>query len=1054
MRKLLLLFASICIFMCNMLFAQTKEITGKITDSKDGSPIPGATIRIKGGGATTTKADGSFTLKTTKDDVTLEISSIGYAEKSVKAHVGTSLTIQLDVDTKALSEVVITGVGVATSKKKLAISVEAVTSDKLPQGGTASIDQALVGKIAGAQISSISGVPGSQARILLRGINTLQGSTNPMILLDGLQLAATDINSIDLAGIERVEVIQGAAAATIYGAQGANGVIQLFSKKGKAGQLNIDISSSITQNTYLNIGGLGKAKTHAFNTNANNEVIGGNGSPLVYDPATGVLNSNLIWDALNPNNQTNKAYDKNLKYYDHFNQFFVPANVYNNSVTISGGKEKLDFSISASNNRQESNFRKMGYNDRSNFISNIGFEVAKNLKFRSTTQLVYTKNTINGNQGLVYPIFNSRPFADYDFLTPDGHHTVFIGNAAGVNGNNPNYTNEYSGTVDNKVDVVQSLNLNYKLNRFVELDAKYGLNYRTEDYTKKVLNQSEDVSAIATDHYVSFNNPDNTGEISDYRYKTIFQNFITTATIRFDFEKDFHIKIPIIATTQGAFDYRNNKYKAFGSYGLGVPTYSPFTASQATTYKIFQDYTEPFITYGYVATQRFDYGDIAGISGGIRSDYSSAFGQGSKPFTFPRGDAYVRLSAMNFWSDGKLGKVVSEFKLRAAYGEAGIQPGPFQRYVTLSTKTYGNSNAFYVSASQPNPNLNVEVSKELEVGTDITFKAGKGSWIKNINFSLTYWDRRTDNAIWNLDAAPSTGTGNIVDNVFGLKSHGIQASINANIYSSKNFGWSFTTNYSKQVSIISSVKGPEVVIISSAGSTNYVLRAGEKVGQIYGFLGLHSVDQVDASGNPYIDKAEQGNYTLASNGWVVNKTTKQPYFTPNQYTFGDPNPKFNMSFINEFSYKDFLTVSVQLDWIHGAHIYNQTKEWMYRDGINSDYEKPITIDGQTGAWTAFYRGVYAQVSRNGTKNYFYENGSFARLRNLSVALDVAKIVNIKPFRKLQVVLSGRNLFTITKYTGMDPENSSGGTNSPWDRGTDHSTLPNFKSYQAGINIGF
>ena len=195
-------------------------------------------------------------------------------------------------------------------------------------------------------------------------------------------------------------------------------------------------------------------------------------------------------------------------------------------------------------------------------------------------------------------------------------------------------------------------------------------------------------------------------------------------------------------------------------------------------------------------------------------------------------------------------------------------------------------------------------------------------------------------------------------------------------------------------------------------------------------------------------------YTVASNGWVVEKSTKQPYFTPNKYTFGDPNPKFNMSFINEFTYKDFLTFAFQIDWLSGAHVYNQTKEWMYRDGISNDYEKPITVDGQTGAWTAFYRGVYAKVSRNGTKNYFYENGSFARLRNISVGFDIAKLAHIKMFKKLQLVLSGRNLVTITKYTGMDPEMSSGGTNSPWDRGTDHSTLPNFKSFQASFNIGF
>ena len=165
-----------------------------------------------------------------------------------------------------------------------------------------------------------------------------------------------------------------------------------------------------------------------------------------------------------------------------------------------------------------------------------------------------------------------------------------------------------------------------------------------------------------------------------------------------------------------------------------------------------------------------------------------------------------------------------------------------------------------------------------------------------------------------------------------------------------------------------------------------------------------------------------------------------------------------MSFINDFTFKDFVSLSFQWDWVSGSHLYNQTKEWLYRDGIHSDYEKQITIDGQTGAWTAFYRGVYAQSSRNGTKNYFYEDASFLRLRNVSVAVDFAKAFNIKGFKKLQLVLSGRNLITVTKYTGMDPEvssaNTTGSGNSAFDRGVDHNTLPNLRSFSAGLNIGF
>ncbi len=131
---------------------------------------------------------------------------------------------------------------------------------------------------------------------------------------------------------------------------------------------------------------------------------------------------------------------------------------------------------------------------------------------------------------------------------------------------------------------------------------------------------------------------------------------------------------------------------------------------------------------------------------------------------------------------------------------------------------------------------------------------------------------------------------------------------------------------------------------------------------------------------------------------------------------------------------------------------------MYRDGISSDYAEPITINGNTGAWTAFYRGVYQAGANNGTKNYFYEDASFVRLRNISLRFNLAKAIPKLPFRNLQLELSGRNLLTFTKYTGMDPEVSSGQTtgneNSAFDRGTDHNTMPNLRSYQVGLNFGF
>jgi hypothetical protein len=271
-----------------------------------------------------------------------------------------------------------------------------------------------------------------------------------------------------------------------------------------------------------------------------------------------------------------------------------------------------------------------------------------------------------------------------------------------------------------------------------------------------------------------------------------------------------------------------------------------------------------------------------------------------------------------------------------------------------------------------------------------------------------------------------------------------------------NIKWDFTTNFSRQSSEITSVKNNQAIPVrSSTGSAGYVLVPGYKIGQLFGFIGLHSVNEIDpTTGQPFIPVADQGKYEVASNGWVVETATKLPYYTSKSYNLGDPNPTFNASFINDITYKDYLTFSFQFDWVNGSHLYNQSKEWMYRDGISSDYEKPITINGETGAWSAFYRGQYAQISRNGTRNYFYEDASFLRLRNVALAFDFARFFDLKSVRKLQLVLTGRNLITITKYTGMDPETSSGPANSSFDRGVDSFTMPNLRMYQVGVNVGF
>ncbi|HXB96023.1 MAG TPA: SusC/RagA family TonB-linked outer membrane protein [Puia sp.] len=1090
MRKLHCLLVGVLLLISGGLLAQTMAVSGKITDIS-GSPIPNATIRVKSTKSTSgTSADGqgAFSINL-KPNAELIVSAIGYETKEVRVGTSTSLTIVLNTDTKSLSEVVVTGVGVATSKKKLGIDVQSVTADKLPAAPTASIDQALVGKIPGAQISSTSGNPGDPVNIMLRGVNTLNGGTKPLIMVDGLQVSATDINSLDLSNVERVEVVEGAASSSLYGAQGANGVIQIFTKKGKRGVPVVNFSSSYASNSYINSGNVKKADHHPFLTDASNNIVDATtGKPLAYDQygdITGIsytFGGPTRYAILNTQNVAQTPYGANLKYYDHFKEMFQTAGSYNNIISISGGSDKSDYNLSASNLHTITPVMQTGYLDRSNLTANIGTELFKGFKLRSITQLIYTRNTItpglgspggygygrgnsNGYNGVIFNFLNTSPFFDLKYKLADGTHPAYqVADFLSINAFNPYYQQEYSTGLDNKIDIVQSFDANYTINHFVELDAKYGINYRTENSRWTYQNQDANLNYQQNGSYAGYYAPNGDGEIDNWQYNTTFQNFLASAFIRTDFQNDFHLKVPITTSTQISFDYRKNKYSEYDTYGLGLSIAPPINIASTQSQAIVGDFTEPFITYGYLVNQTIDFGNWGGLAGGFRSDFSSAFGQGSQAFTFPHVNGYILPSGFNFWSNGKMSDILSTFKLRAAFGEAGIQPGPFDRYPTLGQNDLGTHLVYTLPSTKRNPDLQVEVSKEFEAGTDFSIPTNRGgAWFRAINGSFTYWYKKSSDVIYTINQPLSTGASGFLDNAFDLHSSGWLGSINIPVVNSRNFTWNFTTNWSHQYSMIDKVEGNQPIPVGPVdGNSLYVyLVPGYRIGQLYGYKTIHSFSQTYQDGKtPYFPGGNNGKYTMVE-GNVVDTATKAIQFTAEKYPLGNTDPKFNSSFINEFTFKDFLSFSFQLDWIYGSHIYDETKEWMYRDGIDGDFTKKETINGVTGAFTAYRASAYYALwgSTHGAgneapKDYFYYSASFLRLRNVSAALDFARLYKIKYFKKLQLYVSGRNIWTQTKYPGLDPEISSLTPNSSYTRGVDNSSIPNLKSYQVGLNVGF
>ncbi len=1042
MRKIISMVIVAMAFMLSAT-AQQRTVVGKVTDGQ-GNPIANASVVVKGTSiGTTTNASGDYSIEVPANARALVFSSVNM--RLDEKPIGTRSTINSSLQTMetSLEEVVVTGLGTATSKKKVAIAVESISAKDLPQVSQSSISQALVGKIAGAQIQSSSGQPGQQASILLRGINTL-GSTQPMIMVDGVQINAngtangsgTNVSSrlsdLDLSNVERVEVVQGAAAATIYGAQGANGVIQIFTKKGKRdGKIAINASSRVSFDNVLR-GNLEIAKNHFYETDAQGYIINNANVRLAPNSATGVFPL-----PKQPTSLVNAANNKPFleETFDNVGSVFKSnAMTLNNSVTFSGGRERSDFALTLSNMKQESIV--FGDYERSNLTFNMGMELFKNFNFRTITQVAYTNNTtgsITGQNNVNSPLgtaLNQRQYVDLKRRDSLGNYIA--AGSANETSINPFYSQQFRNYSSKNLRLIPSLNLNYKPFKVLELDYKYSIDNYVNDFRDFVSYQLRTLTpAIGigpTNGGVFYNNVNQT-----------LKNSLFTTFLRLDFERDFKVNLPIQSTTQLAYDYRKNRIKTLNANGTGFAPFPPYTLSG--TAQTSSEGTTEFATYGYLVNQRFDYGNLFGVSAGFRTDYSSAFGTGSKPFTFPRGDAYLQLGELfNL-------KSLTEFKIRGAYGEAGIQPGAYDRYIVLNSGSIGNAGFLAVQAGANNPDLRVEVSKEKEFGTDIAFRLGRKAF-SSVKISATYWDKTSSDVISTLDLAPSSGSLGILTNALSLKSNGVQLSLDAAVLNSDNFSWDFGIRFGKSKSIVDKIANGKEIPLGGGGAGEFVLQEGVSVGAFFGLKPLSSIDQATSKGVRYIPLTDVGLYEVV-NGYVVNKTSKQVSFTTEKEQIGDPNPDFNMTFLNNFRIGKSFDVSMQLDWVYGNEIYNQTNQWMYRDFLSPDFDVPVTINGETKPFVNYYTSLYKV---NGTNSHFVEDGSFLRMRDLTIGYNV-NVSSVKFLKSAKIAISGRNLFTITKYSGMDPE-SSAAFNNPLRRGLDLYNFPNFRTTQISLNLGF
>ncbi|MBW4888708.1 SusC/RagA family TonB-linked outer membrane protein [Mucilaginibacter sp. HMF5004] len=1048
MKKLLL--TSLCVLLYSLqIFAQDRTITGTVTSKDDGTPIPGVGVKVKSEGTTvgtTTGGDGKYSLKVPSTAKTLVFSFIGYAtlEKSISGNV---ISVALEVSTKQLTEVVVTGVGVATKKSQVAIDVASVSSKDFGKSSTTNITQALTGQIAGAQIIQRSGTPGAGALIILRGYTNL-GSSTPLIIVDGVQVSSDLLTAIDPNTVDHVEVVKGAAGGMLYGAQGGNGVIQIFTKKAvKNAKLSIDFSSKYSNDRVV-IGHDLIEKYHHYVTNAAGAILDGSGNPVVPYTTTGsgatAKTVNGLWTdpaelpyATDPTITNDKPFL--MPTYDHVRQGYVPVSTYVNTLNIRGGSEKVDYTFGI-NNLDQGDVFSNSYN-RTNLNFNIGFSPVTGLTIRNSSQLYYTHNNLIGSNR--FNLVNSLPFIDFNYIDPTtNRHIVKPSNL--TDGNNALAERDVHQSATNTPRLLETFNVNYKFPKFVELDYKFSMDYRNIDSYDLYLNQT------GLPQLLFFGNI--AGQIQDSNESFRVDYSVANMYVRTDFKNDFHINLPIKTTTQFSYDSRRETDRVYTATGTGILPFPPSTLGSATTKAISSSNSETLL-YGYLVNQTIDYGTLFGVSGGFRADYSSAFGGQSTAFIFPRATAYFNPSELFKSHD-----LLTSWKLRGAYGEAGVQPGAYDRQVTLTLASLGTTGtSLYTPSAARNSNLQVQVTKETEVGTDFSLKPFKGNWASNFAFSASYWKRASENVIQNAPVSPTTGAATILDNLISLSSQGIDLSLDVDAYKSKNFDWYVGVRFAKTKTTITKLANG---IAITAGAFN--LTEGQELGILMGQTPLHSVDQLKPDGTRYIATTDVGKYTMVDGNVVsiTGATTNQAVLTASNdvSVMGNTNPKFTSSLINRFVVFKKLSASVQFDWNHGQSIYNQTRQWLYRDRVSSDFDEPVTINGKTGAFVTYYNSYYNALN---PVSWFVEDGSFIRMRDISLSYDFTSLINQKWLKGVVLTVSGRNLATWTNYKGLDPESTTavssqgGGLGSIGSfTGVDYYSTPNLKSYQFSLNISF
>ncbi len=1009
--------------------AQERQISGTVRD-ENGTPLPGASIVEKGTtNGTESDFDGNFSITVTDENAVLVISYIGFTAQEIPVSGQSNLTITLQESTAALDEIVVIGYGTQL-KSDLTGSVSSLRTEDFNPGANVSVDQLLQGRAAGVQISQASSAPGGGLSIRIRGASSLNAGNEPLYVIDGYpidnspnlgsggaaqvgnnQSPRNPLNALNPADIESIEILKDASATAIYGSRGANGVIMITTKKGRAGKM------SVTYDVYAGM----QTVAETIDVLSTSEYI----------DAINALSLDLGNDIV----FTDEDIARIGQGTDWQDQVFRTAPVTNHNLSIQGGSERTSVYASFNYFDQEGVVRNSGirrFAGRINVDTKIGERAQLGINFN--TSLVEDNNNVDGvnTNEQAGPINTSQL---YDPTEP-------IFNEDGSFAQSPNLTINNPLALVNGISSLSETNrtfgtafLNYDFTD--NLSAKFNFGTDRQQTRRDIFNSTQTIRG------------GNQSGIANIRVLER-SNYLFEYTM--NYKKTFNERHDL--TVLGGVTFQQFDFREFEGSINGFPTDEIGTDNLAlgdTNNDDLFSRRERNSLLSYLGRINYSFDNKYLFTASIRADGSSRFGENNKFGYFPSFALGWKLSEESFIPD-----TFSELKLRASWGQTGNQEiGNFNSLLTFQNGRNvvlgGNIEGSVIPARIANPDLRWETTEQLDIGVDIGLFNGR------LNTTLDYFSRTTSDLLFRLPLPLASGFNSILTNVGEVENTGFEVLINSTNVVAGDFKWDTSLNFStirNEVIDLGRIGDENIVTgnIQGVGNTS-VIQEGEALASYFGYVVTGFFQEGDDIANSAQPTAQPG-YPIFEdrNGdGVINPD--------DQTVIGSPFPDFIYGIRNSFQYKNW-NLDIFFQGQEGADLLNVNLiESLYPANFRRNRLAETILDRWTpqnpdAQWPSSVNPNAYGGSR--VNSLTVEDASFFRLKNVQLSYNVP-VSNITFLNSLRLYVTGQNLFTITDYSGFDPEaNSFNSPNSPGAGNVriDYSSYPLARTYILGLTASF